>query len=116
MDRLATCTGMSHQNRPSSKFKRRLASVRGQAVGRKRKGPWDVLERLVGSANETGVDVDGRRCTALVDSGSMVSTISEHYYHQNLPHLPLHPLGQILQIEGAGDYELPYSGYIEVSV
>lgn len=52
----------------------------------------------------------------MLDSGSQVSTLSEHYYKEQLAHLPLHKITDLLQVETAGEHTLPYSGYIEVQL
>ncbi|XP_063448288.1 uncharacterized protein LOC134727828 [Mytilus trossulus] len=36
-----------------------------------------LLDRMIGKSNETHVYVNGKKCKSLIDSGSMVSTISE---------------------------------------
>ena len=108
---------MSSSNRPFEKFKRCLTSARGRAVGEiKRDSPNTVLDGLVGPANEVKVEVEGQYCTALLDTGSMVSTISEEFYRDQLSHIEQRPLQDILQIEGAGGHTVPYSGYIEVNI
>ena len=45
----------------------------------------------------------------------MVSTISDHFYHEHMSHLELNPLEDMvnLSVEGADGHELMYSGYIE---
>lgn len=54
--------------------------------------------------------------TALIDTGSTVSTVSKSYYEQYLSELPLHPMTEILHIECADGGTLPYCGYIEASI
>ena len=46
----------------------------------------------------------------------MVSTLSEDFYRQQLPHTELRPLEDILHIEGAHGHTLPHKGYIEVTI
>ncbi len=71
---------------------------------------------LVGSPNECLVDIEGVRVKCLIDSGSMVSSISDSFYRSQLSHLSLFPLDDLLTLTGAGGHRLPYSGYVEVSV
>ena len=54
--------------------------------------------------------------SALLDTGSTVSTVSESYYQQHLQHLTLYPINDFLHIECADGGTLPYSGYIEASI
>lgn len=47
---------------------------------------------------------------------SCVSTCSQSFYNENLCHAQLQPISRILKIENADGNELPYSGFVEVSV
>ncbi len=77
----------------------------------------DFLTRLVGSTNEDVVLIEGVRARALVDSGSMVSTISVDFHNQLSPCPEIHQLQELdLQVEGANGQEVPYLGYIDVKV
>ena len=76
-----------------------------------------VIDRLVGPANEVELQIEGKPCQTLLDSGSMVSTISEEYYTEYLSEsIELQPLEDILEVEDAGEHKLPYTGYIEVDI
>lgn len=57
--------------------------------------------------------IEGRPCCAILDTGSQVTIIFEHYYREHLSHLPLHPLTG-LAIWGLGEGQYPYLGYINV--
>ena len=74
----------------------------------------DPLGRLVGEANESKVIVEGQEMRALLDSGSQLLAISWTWVKK----LKLEPkqLQSILQIEGSGDLEVPYLGYVEVQL
>ena len=72
---------------------------------------------LVGHSNETNIEVNGLQLTALLDTGSNVSTISQGKYKECFSNIPLIPLQEFqLTIEGAGGQLLPYLGYIEVEL
>jgi hypothetical protein len=73
-----------------------------------------VPNKLIGQANECFVSIDGIRTSALLDTGSMVSSISETFWKNNL-NSELHPMSELLTIHGAGGHCLPYLGYIESS-
>ena len=60
--------------------------------------------------------VEGHNCSAFLDTGSMVSTVSETFYPDHLSHLELHPSVDILQIEGDDEHSKPFSGLIEVDI
>ncbi|KAK3106295.1 hypothetical protein FSP39_017215 [Pinctada imbricata] len=70
------------------------------------------MSTLVGTANEANVILNNRKVTALLDTGSSVSTISQSYYDEHLKDLPMHPVTDILTIECADGLHLPYTGYI----
>jgi len=53
---------------------------------------------------------------ALLDTGATVSVISESFYDNHLSHIPIEPLGNLLNIECAGGESLPYKGYIQVNI
>ena len=59
--------------------------------------PWT---RLIGRANEEKIIVNGKAVTALLDTGSPVTHISFDYCQAM--GIPLHPINQIVKIEGAG--------------
>ena len=72
---------------------------------------------MVGKANEADINIEGVDCPALIDPGSMVSTVSEGYHTSSLSHLPLRQLKDFeVEVMGAGDNILPYSGYLEAKV
>ena len=60
--------------------------------------------------------VEDMLCLALVDTGSQVTTISQSFVEQHLPHAEVRALDDLLTVKGAGGNILPYSGYIEVDL
>jgi len=55
-------------------------------------------------------------CTALIDSGSMVTTVSSTFYESYLKQQhPLEKVDMVLSIEGAGGQRVPYLGVTELS-
>ena len=83
-------------------------------LGCKVGSPSQVLDRLVGQANEVEVILEGRKCTALLDTGAMVSTLSLSLC-KDLG-LEIEPLGNLVQVEGAGGHTLQYLGYTEARI
>ena len=65
----------------------------------------DPVARLVGRANEALVVMDGCKVTALVDSGTQVSTISAGLCKEL--DLEIQPLGWLLELEGTGGAAIP---------
>ena len=59
--------------------------------------PWT---RLIGRANEEKVIVNGKTVTALLDTGSQVTHISLDYCQAM--GIPIHPIYQLVKIEGSG--------------
>ncbi len=76
-----------------------------------------LFDRLIGSTNESSIYIEGLEIKALVDTGSMVSTISENFYNNLNPKPELHTLRDMqLNVEAANGQLLPYLGYIEAKV
>jgi len=79
--------------------------------------PPEVLpEGLVGAASEMVTRVNNKYVLSLIDTGSMVSTVSESYWRTELSDVPLKSCSDLLQVKDAGEHTLPYLGYIEVDV
>lgn len=84
---------------------------------RPRKQTTKRVERceLIGHSNEVEVLINGRKCMALLDTGSMVTTVSQDFYEQHLKQdCVLQRLDRLVKVTGAGGNDLPYSGFIEV--
>ena len=73
-------------------------------------------DRIIGEANECDVLVNDVPCVGLIDTGSMVSTVSQTFFETHLSDLMLHPLDDLLSVKNASGDEIPYLGYVEVSV
>lgn len=72
---------------------------------------------MVGKANEANVIVNSVKCRALIDSGSMISTISSSMLNKLKPVPEIRDLSDLcLTINVAGGATLPYQGYVEVKV
>ena len=71
---------------------------------------------LLGSPNEVTIKVNRITVSALLDTGSTVSTVSESFYLQYLANQPIQTLDHILHIECADGEEMPYLGYITVDL
>ena len=74
----------------------------------------DPLVRLIGDANESVLQVDKFKITALIDSGAQISTITESFV--KLLKLQTKSLRRLLKIEGMAGGQVPYKGYIEVTL
>lgn len=54
---------------------------------------------------------------ALVDSGSMITTVTDEFYSSLSPCPKLMSFGDLnLDVQGAGGNQLPYLGYIEADI
>lgn len=72
---------------------------------------------MVGSANEGQISIQGVITTGLIDSGSMISSISETFYNSLEPLPELHDISEFgLSVVSAGGSQLPYKGYIEANI
>ena len=76
----------------------------------------DVTDQLLGSPNEVTVKVNGIPASALLDTGSTVSTVSESFHRQYLADQTIQALNHILHIECADGQDLPYLGFITVDL
>ena len=74
----------------------------------------DAWARLIGPHNIAPLKVENFETNALLDSGSMVSTISESWVKEL--GLPLFPLEPLMPIQQAGGTDLDYLGYSEVNL
>lgn len=52
----------------------------------------------------------------LLDTGSQVTTIPVSFYNEHLSDQPVHPLNELLHVEGAAGQCVPYLGYVEVAM
>ena len=77
-------------------------------------------DRLIGKVNSQLVTIDNTTCRALLDSGSVISSVSREFYQQYLSHLELQSLDTLfdntLTITSATGDSLNILGYIEVNI
>ncbi|KAK7899349.1 hypothetical protein WMY93_020202 [Mugilogobius chulae] len=71
---------------------------------------------LVGSKCTALVQIAGRSCSCLLDTGSQVTTIPISFYNSTLSDQPVKPLDDLLHVEGAAGQTVPYLGYVEVPI
>ena len=71
--------------------------------------PW---VRILGRANETEIEIDGKVIKALINSGVMIAMMSKGYCDEN--RYEIQPLDQLVPIEGSGGADVPYLAYVEV--
>ncbi len=73
--------------------------------------------QLVGDSNEVDILANGHECTALLDTGSMITTVCEDFYERILKKdCEMQSLDTILTIQSAGGHDLPYHGVVEVPI
>ncbi len=98
-----------------------MASTRGHDGSTEKDSPGyqtqNLKQRLIGSANESIIIIENTKVKALIDTGSMVSTISEHFYQwmDNKPELKSLEDFKI-NLSGANEQDIPFIGYIEAEV
>lgn len=71
---------------------------------------------LIGSRCTGQVNIADQNFQCLLDTGSHVTTIPITIYNQHFSQQPVKPLCELLQLEGAAGQEVPYLGYIEVTI
>jgi hypothetical protein len=72
---------------------------------------------MVGMEYQFIVHVNSLKCHALIDSESMVSTVSDHVFKLMKPVPVVKNLEEFrLSVSVAGGSKLPYAGYVEVQI
>lgn len=87
-------------------------TLRTHNVSQSRKLP----KQLIGEKCTAVVQVFGKDCNCLLDTGSQVTTVAHSFYKDYLLDQPIHPINQLLAVEGANGQLVPYLGYIEVCI
>lgn len=96
-------------------FKLGVTSHRGRSEVKST--PQSPSCSLLGHANETDVQLGDKICKALVDTGSMITSVGESFYKRYLEkQYPLQELSDLLHVEGAGGHQLEYLGYAEMDI
>lgn len=71
---------------------------------------------LMGEQHIIHVNINGVNTKALLDTGATVCTIYTDFYNSYLQDVPLHLLDDIVKIKCADGGNMPYLGYIKVTV
>ena len=75
------------------------------------------MSRIIGSINESFIFINGQKCTALIDTGSVVTTIYEEFYNSMNPRPELRDMSNFdLNITGVSGSSIPYIGFIEAQI
>ena len=74
----------------------------------------DPVVSLIGPPNEAWVEVKSVATYAPIDTGVQITTIAHSFIRQL--QLEVHDLNEVIQVEGAEAFMVPYSGYIEVNL
>ena len=76
-----------------------------------------MKSRLIGKVNENYILIEGIRVKALIDTGSMVSTMSDTFYHSLKEKPELKTLNDFnLDLKAANGLSVPYLGYVECDI
>lgn len=78
--------------------------------------PHPVLDELIEKANECITHLNGHPCLTLLNTGSQVWSISEHFYKEHLSEQQLRPSDGLIHVVGVGLQEVPFLGYIEMDI
>ena len=72
---------------------------------------------MVGKGNESDIIIEGSHTRGLIDTGSMISSISEVFLSTLDPVPEIHTLDELgLEVNTANGQSLPYSGYVEIEL
>ena len=80
----------------------------------KRSQETNIRPTIIGKANEVKVLANNVEVTALLDTGSMVSTMSTSLC--STLGLPIQQLDKVFSVRGAGGHNVPYRGVVEVKL
>ena len=84
-----------------------LKEKEAEGLTQEHNNPWT---KLIGRANEEQIMINGHPVTALLDTGSQVTHISEAFCQANNFQILL--LDKLVEIEGTGGDLIKYIGYI----
>ena len=85
--------------------------------GKEKLGSSIVFKKTVAKCPTVKLNIAGIIVTCLLDTGSMVSTITESFFNKNLlPKLKLNKDKTWLQLRAANGLEIPYIGYVETDI
>ena len=74
-----------------------LKEKEAEKLTKEHNNPWP---KLIGRANEDQIMINGHPVTALLDTGSQVTHVSEAFCHAN--NFQIYPLDKLVEIEGTG--------------
>lgn len=76
-----------------------------------------MFNRIVGSSNDGEIFANNIQTKGLIDTGSMITTISDSFYKSMDPLPELHNITEFgLSVQGANGEDLPFKGYIEAEI
>ena len=75
----------------------------------------EFVSRLIGGSNESTISFCGVKSKALIDSGSMVTTVSESFLKSLCPQPVINSLDDFV-LKGPDGRSLPYLGFIEATI
>ena len=76
---------------------RNFKEKEAEKLTKEHNNPWP---KLIGRANEDQIMINGHPVTALLDTGSQVTHVSEAFCHAN--NFQIYPLDKLVEIEGTG--------------
>lgn len=76
-----------------------------------------VFRNGIGYCPVTHFGMSGNKLLSLIDTGSVVSTVSEQYYDTYLKNkVILEDTSDIIKVKAANQLNLPYLGYFEIDI
>lgn len=99
------------ETRPTE-IKQRASLKRAHA----KEKPIKLPRGLIGTKCTAQVTISDQEVNCLLDTGSQVTTVPLSFYEQHLSSQAIKPLNNLLEVEGANGQEVPYLGYVELSI
>ena len=75
--------------------------------------PPEIVDRVIGTSPSVDVVMDGVVVPCLLDTGSMVTMITESFFKENVKFAELKQSSSWLTLRAVNGLEIPYVGYIE---
>ena len=72
-----------------------------------------LMSGMIGSIHKSFIFINGQKCIALIDTGSVITTVCEDFYNKFIPRPELRDMSDFdLNITGVSGYSITYLGYM----
>lgn len=100
---------------PHTRFKLTATCFSTWTLGRQR-DEQRQLPGIIGDTTEVEIKINGITTSALLDTGSTVSTICESFYYENFPDIEIQNIEDAFELKCADGSNLHYKGAVKLEV